>query len=119
MLFRSGIKYAQVGVWQYLPAVSDKTGMWDTPAPHAHASEAQTSVLMYLYPELVDMSKAPNSPNKYPDKWPAIMKSVPYADMTDTGTLGNAQVATVEKGKKAVELMLDEMEDCVKNYLEK
>jgi creatinine amidohydrolase len=39
--------------------------------------------------------------------------------MTDTGTLGNAQVATVEKGKKAVELMLDEMEDCVKNYLEK
>ncbi|MFR5245497.1 MAG: creatininase family protein [Clostridium sp.] len=48
-----GIKYAQVGVWQYLPAVSDKTGMWDTPAPHAHASEAQTSVLMYLYPELV------------------------------------------------------------------
>mgnify|MGYP001026759140 CR=1 FL=1 len=73
----------------------------------------------FLYPELVDMSKAPNSPNKYPDKWPAIMKSVPYADMTDTGTLGNAQVATVEKGKKAVELMLDEMEDCVKNYLEK
>ena len=114
-----GIKYAQVGVWQYLPAVSDKTGMWETPAPHAHASEAQTSVLMYLYPELVDMTKAPNTPMMFDDKWPAIMKSVAYRDMTDSGTLGNAQVATAEKGKKAVELMLDEMEDCVKNYLEK
>ena len=30
-------------------AVSDKTGMWETPAPHAHASEAQTSVLMYYF----------------------------------------------------------------------
>ena len=74
---------------------------------------------MYLYPELVDMTKAPNTPMMFDDKWPAIMKSVAYRDMTDSGTLGNAQVATAEKGKKAVELMLDEMEDCVKNYLEK
>lgn len=114
-----GIKYLQVGVWQYLPAVSDHTGMWDTPAPHAHASEAQTSVLLYLYPELVDMSKAPNSPSLVEDRWPAIMKSTPWNEITDSGTLGNAQVATAEKGKKAVELMLDEMEDCVKNFLEK
>ena len=71
---------------------------------------------MYLYPELVDMTKAPNTPMMFDDKWPAIMKSVAYRDMTDSGTLGNAQVATAEKGKKAVELMLDEMEDCVKNY---
>ena len=116
---KNGIKYAQVGVWQYLPAVSDKTGMWETPAPHAHASEAQTSVLMYLFPELVDMSKAPNTPMMFDDRWPAIMKSVPYSSMTDIGTLGNAQSATAGKGKRAVELMLAEMEDCVRNYLEK
>ena len=47
------------------------------------------------------------------------MKSVPYSSMTDSGTLGNAQSATAEKGKRAVELMLAEMEDCVRNYLEK
>ena len=114
---KHGIRYGMVGVWQYLPVVSDKLGIWETPAPHAHASEAQTSALLYLYPELINMDIAPNTPIK-PDKWPGIMKYTPYRELTETGTLGNAQVATAEKGKIAVEAALDAMESYIKECLE-
>lgn len=113
-----GIKYGLVGVWQYLPVVTDKLGIWETPKPHAHASEAQTSVLLYLYPELVHMEKAVNTPIQA-DKWPGITKSILYSQQTDSGLLGDGTVATAEKGKIAVDAALDAMEDFVRNYLEK
>ena len=113
-----GIKYGQVGVWQYLPVVTDKLGIWETEKPHAHASEAQTSVLLHLYPELVHMEKAVNTPIK-PDRWPGITKSILYSEQTDSGLLGDGTVATAEKGKIAVDTALDAMEDFIKNYLEK
>lgn len=115
---RHGIKYGQVSVWQYLPVITDKLGIWETPKPHTHASEAQTSVLLYLYPELVDMSRAVNTPART-DKWPGITKSILFSEQTDSGLLGDATVATAEKGKIAVDTALDAMEDFVNNYLEK
>ncbi len=113
-----GIRYGMVGVWQYLPVITDKLGIWETAAPHAHASEAQTSVLLHLMPELVDMSKAPNTPVPAND-FPGIVSDILYSEMTDTGTLGNAQVATAEKGKLATELCVKGIADYIKNHLEK
>lgn len=112
-----GIKYGMVGVWQYLPVVTDKLGIWETPAPHAHASEAQTSVLLHLYPELVDMSKAVNSPIK-PDKYPGIIQYTPYCELTDSGLLGDGTVATAEKGRIATEAAVNAIAEYIKNELE-
>lgn len=113
-----GIKYGQVGFWQYLPVITDKLGIWDTPKPHAHASEAQTSVLLYLYPELVHMEKAVNTPFK-PDNYPGIIKDIPYCKQTDSGLLGDATKATAEKGKIAVETALEAMAKYIQEKLEK
>lgn len=112
-----GIKYGIVGVWQYLPVITDSLGIWETPAPHAHASEAQTSVLLSLVPELVDMSKAPNTPIQ-PNQWPGVISSMTYHEMTDTGVLGDGTKATKEKGDKAVAVCLDALEKFVKEFLE-
>lgn len=113
-----GIKYGQVGFWQYLPVITDKLGIWETPQPHAHASEAQTSVLLHLCPELVHMDKAVNTQFK-PNNYPGIITDTPYCEKTDSGLLGDATKATAEKGKIAVETALDAMAKYVLEVLEK
>lgn len=114
---KSGIKYGQIGWWQYIPSFTED--LWECANPHGHASEAGTSVLLYLYPELVDMSKAVSSNSAFNDKWPGITKDLPYAGYTDSGTLGDATKGTAEKGKIAVERGVDRIVDCIINYLEK
>ena len=113
-----GIKYGTIGVWQYLPIITDKRGIWETEKPHAHAGEAQTSVLLYLYPELVHMEKAVKTPIQ-PDAYAGITKSWLYSEQTDSGLLGDATAASAEKGKAAVEVLLETLEGFVKNFLEK
>jgi creatinine amidohydrolase len=112
--WKFGINYGMVGVWQYLPVVTDHLGIWETPAPHAHASEAQTSVLLALVPELVDMSKAVNSPIP-PTKFPGIVNDTRYVELTASGILGDGTVATKEKGEKAVEVAVEAMAAYIKD----
>lgn len=114
---KSGIRYGQIGWWQYIPSFT--ADLWETSNPHGHASEAGTSVLLYLYPELVDMSKAAKTGSAFDDKWPGITKDFPYAGYTDSGTLGDGTKGTVEKGRITVERGVERIADCIKNYLEK
>lgn len=114
---KNGIKYGQIGWWQYIPAFTDD--LWECSNPHGHASEAGTSVMLYLYPELVDMSKAVKTDSKFEDKWPGITKDLPYAEYTDSGTLGDGTLGTAEKGKITVERGVARIVDYIKNYLEK
>lgn len=102
-----GVRCASVGWWQYVPKICQ--GVFETPNPHSHASEAGTSVLLYLFPEYVDMSKAPNSPSLFTDNYPNITKYALYERYSQTGTLGDATVGTAEKGKIIVERGLDEI----------
>lgn len=114
---KHGIKYGQIGWWQYIPAFTDD--LWTCSNPHGHASEAGTSVLLYLAPELVDMSAAANTDSKFDHKWPGVIVSEEYAGYTDTGTLGDSTLGTAEKGKIAVERGVARIVDCIKNYVEK
>lgn len=114
---KHGIKYGQIGWWQYIPAFTDD--LWECKNPHGHASEAGTSVLLYLAPELVDMSAAACTDSKFDNKWAGVMVSEEYAGYTDTGTLGDGTLGTVEKGKIAVERGVERIVDCIKNYVEK
>ena len=113
---KNGIKYGQIGWWQYIPAFTDD--IWETSNPHGHASEAGTSCLLYLYPDLVDMSKAVKTDSMFDNKWQGIAIDVPYAGYTDTGTLGDATKGTAEKGKIAVDRGIARIVDYIKNYLE-
>lgn len=64
-----------------------------------HADEIETSLLLYLRPDLVDMSKAktfyPESPPNY---YPYIF--VPWDKLTPIAVIGDPLKATREKGEK-------------------
>ncbi len=65
------VKCGLIGWWQYIWQFE---GIFESETPHGHASEAGTSVMLYLHPEYVDMNQAVNSPSLYNDKYPKIHK---------------------------------------------
>ncbi len=84
-----------------------------------HAGEIETSTTLALRPELVDMSKAVDETldldNEYLDftsvrgvNWYVHTKS-----LSESGVMGNATLATAEKGKKMWEIMIHKMADFV------
>lgn len=112
-----GIKYGLCGWWQYIPSFT--SDLWESPNPHGHASEAGTSVMLHLAPELVDMSKAAHSDPMFVNKWPGLTISEPYRSYTDSGSLGDATKGTAEKGAEAVKRGVERIADYILNYLEK
>lgn len=105
-----GIKTAQVDWWRFAQKaaldVCDTTG-WMC---HGHASECGTSVMMYLYPETVEFQKALKvTPKEGPDydKWGDFVTYTVFNETTECGILGDATLATREKGAYIVEKSVD------------
>lgn len=111
-----GITGGLIAFWQYIPAISKD--LWETPAPHGHASEAGTSVLLHLYPELVDMGKAVNSPPLIEDPYPNITVYTDFIEYTRTGTLGDATKGATEKGAEVVRRAVDEVSRYITECME-
>jgi len=73
-----------------------------------HADEAETSVMLHLHPELVDMSAAP--------RWTTQPTGGPWDPMDESssayspdGIFGDATLATADKGATLVEAMLEDL----------
>ncbi len=99
--------------------------------PFKHADEVETSVSLYLYPELCDMSKSEpdNTLKPYIDKKfvrPAVhgdlinafpIEAITFipqeGDVMKTGAPGDPSTATAEKGKAIVETAVDVVVDLV------
>ena len=101
-----GIKAFQIDWWRFTQQHCE--GIFDNQGAmaHGHASECGTSVMMYLYPELVDHSEitcVKAKPNKYPD----ILTYSKFTAKTDNGSIGDSTTATPEKGKAIVDRCLD------------
>ena len=84
-----------------------------------HACEAETSVMLYLFPELVNMKSAK-------DFDVPIEKFLPYLEHKTAkkidgyvGNIGYVTYATKEKGKLIYERMLKNLEEVIKKYLSK
>ena len=114
---KHGIRYGQIGWWQYIPSFT--SDLWESSNPHGHAAEAGTSVLLYLFPELVHMEVAASTNSPFVNKWPGIVNCVKYAEHTDTGTLGDGTKGTVEKGRITVERGVANIADYIQNFMEK
>lgn len=82
----------------------------DSPTWHGmvHACEFETSLMLALKPELVDMSKAVR---EYPEKPRLYGKSsISLGDLSKSGVYGDATKATKEKGEKMLDLFVTDME---------
>lgn len=72
-----------------------------------HACELETSYMLYLAPEKVDMTKAIcNDPELPPD---FDVTLTPWRHITDSPVLGDATLATREKGEVIIETAVDHM----------
>ncbi|RSK55307.1 hypothetical protein EJA13_03740 [Bacillus canaveralius] len=81
----------------------------ETPSWHGmvHACEFETSLMLALKPELVDMSKAVS---EYPDKPMLYGKStISLGDLSKSGVYGDATKASKEKGGKMLQIFIDEI----------
>lgn len=82
----------------------------DSPTWHGmvHACEFETSLMLALKPELVDMSKAVR---EYPEQPKLYGKSsISLGDLSKSGVYGDATKATKEKGEKMLDLFVTDME---------
>ena len=105
-----GIKVAQVDWWRFTQKFA--LGVCDTEGwmCHGHASECGTSVMLYLHPDYVDMAKAEKVTPKEGDDYEKYGDFVTYTvfnETTESGTLGDATLATREKGEIIVERCVD------------
>jgi len=111
--------------------------------PFSHASEAETSIGLALFPEFVDMSKAvkgewttlvdnrfyqgcsdpPGTPQNKPCLWDGITFIPPEQKdplfLKGGGVWGDATIATAEKGRKYVEILVDRMVEFINHIKER
>ena len=103
-----GIKCNQVDWWRFIQPNSTDICENKGWRAHGHASESGTSVMLHLHPEYVEMDKLYNveqDPSLY--KWPDFITYPEFAERTPNGTLGDATLASAEKGEKIVERCVD------------
>lgn len=118
-LNEEGVKSCQVDWWRFIqPICSKGVTKHDGVMCHGHASESGTSCLLYLRPDLVDMSKATIVEPQYKDEYPDIIKYIELGAYTPNGTIGDAQAATAEKGRIIVETGVDRIVEFLKEFFE-
>lgn len=106
-LGRHDIKLVQVDWWRFTNANSGDIFQFSGQMAHGHASECGTSVMMYLFPELVDHSELTRIEPSAADGYGDFIGFGRFTDRTPNGTIGDATVATAEKGEKIVTKCVD------------
>ena len=71
-----------------------------------HAGEGETSFMLHLHPELVDMSKAVDYVPKVPRGY---LSYAPFLRCSPSGVWGEPTKATAEKGKRLLEFSVSEI----------
>jgi creatinine amidohydrolase len=82
----------------------------ETKSSHAsyfHACEIETSYMLYLAGEYVDMDKAISDIPTIPMS--ADVTPTPWEEFTNSAVLGDASIATKEKGEKIIEVAIENM----------
>lgn len=109
-----GRRFAQIDVWRFVqPLCEDLLGSerWK----FGHAGETMTSVMLHLYPEYVQMDRATKSEPAGPGRPLGLSGPRSYREYVPTGLLGDATLATAEKGEKIVGRVVDALEEFVRS----
>ncbi len=83
----------------------DISDLLDAQSGPLHAGEAETSVMLYLYPELVRMDRARDFVTPAPDRRTRSRKGTPVP--AGAGAIGLPTAATAEKGRRIYHRILD------------
>lgn len=110
------IRCASVDWWRFIQPHCEGVCEYNGMMAHGHASEAGTSVLKYLTPELVDDGQAVCTLERFEDKFPEFKQYIPFDEYTLTGTLGDATKGTADKGKLIVERSVDRIVEFIEDY---
>ena len=103
---------ACVNTWQFIQPLS--FDMLDSTAnKFGHAAELNTSVMLHLYPELVNMSRAMAGSSARPVDPVGITRPYRFSEVAPSAILGDATLATAEKGKRIFELALDKLTEYI------
>ncbi|MHA1371013.1 MAG: creatininase family protein [Promethearchaeota archaeon] len=78
-----------------------------------HACELETSLMLYLHPDLVDTTKLTREYPKFP-RYKVIDAGKPFMN---SGIVGDSGLATREKGEKLFNLFLGKLKENIKNVL--
>jgi creatinine amidohydrolase len=108
-----GVRCALIDYWRFIKN-HDKDIVETGTNAHLHASEAGTSIMMYLYPDLVNLQERLDEPI-FKDKYPEIRRYYNFRQLAPAGTLGNSGIATVEKGKQLVSRSVDRIVEFLTN----
>lgn len=132
VIYRLGIKHrerfdfwiASGGWWSVAEDVLRLPEM-ETVRP-THACEYETSMVLALRADLVDMTKAEGdhiwiqSRYYFPDltqlRRSKVNVSLPFEHMTGTGAIGRPDLATAEKGRKLLEAVSERVTDFVREF---
>jgi creatinine amidohydrolase len=91
----------------------------ETPASHGsyfHADEIETSYMLYLAPEFVNMEKAlPDMPSI---PLSADVTPTPWEEFTQSAVLSDATLARADKGEKVIKVALDNMIELIEKMKE-
>ena len=96
------LKMVQIDWWRFANANSGEIFQFKGQMAHGHASECGTSVMLYLFPELVDLEEATCVEPAPSDGYTDFIGIVTFNSRTWNGTIGDATVASREKGEKLV-----------------
>lgn len=101
------INLVQIDWWRFANSNSGDIFQYSGPMAHGHASECGTSVMLYLHPELVDMEELTRVEPVPADGFSDFIGFGRFTDRTPNGTIGDATVATEEKGRQIVNKCVD------------
>lgn len=113
-----------VSWWSLVPAVMlNEVLQSEKPGGVSHACELETSALLYLRPDLVDMSKAERDQGFQPSKymWRDLRLASPmvfneqWSRFSRTGVQGDPTLATAEKGRVIVDAVVENLAELLRD----
>jgi creatinine amidohydrolase len=101
-LSKDGCRLAQIDIWRFIQTFTrDLLDSQDW--TFGHAGEAMTSVMLYLHPEWVQMDRACRGGPELADLPLGVSYPRRYRDLAPNGLLGDATLATAEKGREIIQ----------------
>ena len=106
------IPLTSVNYWMVAPDVVE--GVLERQTGLHHACEGETSLMLAVAPELVDTDRLDEAHGREDGDpktalGPGMGRWLPFAERTDSGVIGDAALATADKGRVMIEAMVERL----------